>query len=364
LPEARSACRAAMQLRGSLVADFPDKPDYQLELARSCGQMSRILTTPDSGEAEEYLRRAERLLEKLVADYPAVPSFREVKATNHRRLAELFVRTNRPADAEAAYRQELAICEELATDFARWPQYREHVADSAWRLGNFLLKANHADEAEQVLHTALAAMEQAVADAPTQANFRRRLARQYVAAGNLMNKAGRTSDAEKAYQRAIETWEQLQADYPDVATNHHELARFLVQCPARGLRNLERARVFATRATELAPDDSASWHTLGVVQYAAGRWDQARAALEESVKTGPEGSVSASFLLSMAQWHLGDRIAARGSYGEAVERMEKDSPNDKELQRLRAKAASLLGIKATEAVLAIGQDEPPKQKAP
>ena len=72
--------------------------------------MSRILSTPDSSEeAEEYLQRAHSLLEKLVAEFPAVPSFREVMATNHRRRGELFLRTNRLAEAEAAYRQELAI---------------------------------------------------------------------------------------------------------------------------------------------------------------------------------------------------------------------------------------------------------------
>ena len=126
---------------------------------------------PDSAEAEEYLQRTHRLLEKLVAEFPAVPSFREVMAANHRRRGELFLRTNRPAEAEAAYRQELAICEALATDFASWPQYREHMADSAWRLGKFLLKANRADEAELLLQTALKAMERVVADAPVKRIF-------------------------------------------------------------------------------------------------------------------------------------------------------------------------------------------------
>jgi tetratricopeptide (TPR) repeat protein len=238
------------------------------------------------------------------------------------------------------------------------------VADSAWRLGNFLLKTDRTDEAEKILRKALEAMEQAVADAPTQANFRRRLAQLYVTVGRLMQKAGRRDDAEKAYQRAIETWEHLLEDYPDVAINHHELARFLAKPPATGLRNLERATKLATRGTELAPDDSASWYTLGAVQYAAGRWDEARVALEKAVKIGPEGSVSACFLLSRTQWQLGDRVAARRSYGQAVEWMEKDSPDDKDLQRLRAKAAALLGIKAAPAVAAAGQDEPPMQKMP
>ena len=64
----------------------------------------------------------------------------------------------------------------------------------------------------------------------------------------------------------------------------------------------------------------------------------------------------------MAQWQLGDRIAAQRSYRQAVERMGTKSQDDKDFRSLRAEAAALLGIKATEEVVAADQDEPPKQK--
>src|SRR5258707_8743109 len=116
-----------------------------------------------------------------------------------------------------------------------------------------------------------------------------------------MRKTGRPADAEKEYQRAIETWEQLLEAFPDVLINHRELARFLARSPVIRLRNLERATELATKGIELAPDDVASWYTLGVVHYAAGRWDAARAALEKSLKIQPEGSVSRLFLLAMTK---------------------------------------------------------------
>jgi tetratricopeptide (TPR) repeat protein len=227
-------------------------------------------------------------------------------ATNHRYRGELYQRTNRLAEAESAFREELAVQEDLASDFASWPQYREHAAESAWRMGKFLLIANRPDEAEQLLHRALEAMERVVADAPTQSNFRRRLAHQYVAAGDLMGKAGHTTEAEGAYRRAIETWQQLVDDFPDVSLHYRELARFLAKPPATNLQDLKRATELAMRGSELAKDDAASWYTVGVVHYAAGRWDAARVALEKSIEIRPDGSDSAWFLLAMTHWQLGE----------------------------------------------------------
>jgi tetratricopeptide (TPR) repeat protein len=278
-------------------------------------------------------------------------------AANHRLRGELFARTNRSGDAESAYRQELVIREDLADDFASWPQYRERAADSAWQLGRFLIKTNRAGEAEPLLQKALKAAEQAAADAPTQSNFRRRLADQYVAAGDLLHKAGRDSEAEAAYQRAMDTWEQLLVDFPEVPLHHRELARFLTQAPAIRLRNLERATELATQGVELAADDASSWYTLGLVHYAAGRWDAARVALEKCLKIQPKGSASAGFLLAMAHWQLGDKQAAQKWYAEAASWTE-TSDLTENLHRLRAEAEALLADDSASSIVAAGSDEP------
>ena len=100
----------------------------------------------------------------------------------------------------------------------------------------------------------------------------------------------------------------------------------------------------ATQGVELAADDAASWYTLGVVHYAAGRWDAARVALEKSLKIQPEGSVSVWFLLAMTQWQLGDRAAAQRCYEQAVDvDGERTAQTIKISNVLRAEAAGLLG---------------------
>ncbi len=175
-----------------------------------------------------------------------------------------------------------------------------------------------------------------------------------------MQGAGRTEDARLAYQRAIETWERLVIDYPDISLNYRELARFLAKCPANSLRDLKRATELATRATDLAPSDAASWYTLGLVQCAGQTWDEARVALEKSLELRPEGTASTWFLLAMTQWQLGDRVTAQGSYTQGAARMEKSGQSSNELQRQRSEMAALLGIKITTAVVADDQDEPLK----
>jgi hypothetical protein len=52
------------------------------------------------------------------------------------------------------------------------------------------------------------------------------------------------------------------------------------------------------------------------------------------------------FFLAMSCWKLGQKDTAREWYVRAVEWMEKNQPHNHELNRFRAEAAELLGIKA------------------
>ena len=51
-----------------------------------------------------------------------------------------------------------------------------------------------------------------------------------------------------------------------------------------------------------------------------------------------------SFVKSMAQWQLGNQVEARKYYDQAVQWMEENKPQDKELRRFRTEAAELLKL--------------------
>jgi eukaryotic-like serine/threonine-protein kinase len=98
-------------------------------------------------------------------------------------------------------------------------------------------------------------------------------------------------------------------------------------------------------AVEAEPKRSLGWKTLGLVQYRAGDWKAAVAALEKSMALGQPDVAFISFHLAQAHWRLGDKEQARRWYERARLWMDKNMPDDGGLQRFRAETAELLGIK-------------------
>ena len=84
------------------------------------------------------------------------------------------------------------------------------------------------------------------------------------------------------------------------------------------------------------------WNTLGVARYRAGDFNAAVEALTKSMELHAGGDGFDWFFLAMAHWQHGDKEQARKWYGQAIEWMDKNQPNDEELRRFRTEAADLL----------------------
>jgi Tfp pilus assembly protein PilF len=96
--------------------------------------------------------------------------------------------------------------------------------------------------------------------------------------------------------------------------------------------------------TERDPKNGTGWVFLGLAHYRAGDWPAASAALEEALSLNDEGYVSAWFLMAMTKHRLGQRSGAPRWYARAAEGLEQTKSTDEGMLRLRAEAASLLGI--------------------
>ena len=84
------------------------------------GGRSPVLVTPyHQPEAQEQYRKALAIQERLVADFPAVPEYRQSLARSHHNLGVLLKEMGKRPEAEERYRKVLAVREELVVDFPK-----------------------------------------------------------------------------------------------------------------------------------------------------------------------------------------------------------------------------------------------------
>jgi tetratricopeptide (TPR) repeat protein/serine/threonine protein kinase len=152
------------------------------------------------------------------------------------------------------------------------------------------------------------------------------------------------------YDKAIPDFAKAIELDPKNAGLRNNLAWLLATCPEPKFWDASEAVAQAKKAVELAPREGTLRNTLGVALYRAGEWQAAVEALSKSDELLKGNMLSFNaFFLAMAHWQLGERDKPRQWYDKAVQWMEQNQPNDEELRRFRAEAATLLGIEAKQA---------------
>jgi hypothetical protein len=162
----------------------------------------------------------------------------------------------------------------------------------------------------------------------------------------------------------------------------NELAWYLAVHPEPRLRNPTEAATLARRLADLVrgeklgPDETSNYsNTVGVARYRAGDWKGALEAFgrtdrkhwwkPDQVWSRELAGAGGWFFRAMAHWRLGDKDMARKEYAEAVRWLDEYAPEDYELNRIRAEAAALLGIKdppaAQQKATQAGKKAPPRE---
>jgi eukaryotic-like serine/threonine-protein kinase len=106
-------------------------------------------------EAETADSNARTVLKHLAADFPTRPEFRCELARSHNNLGVLLMETGRHKEAETAYADALAIQKPLAADFPDKREFREELARSHSNLGYLLRRTGRVKEAETAFSEAL-----------------------------------------------------------------------------------------------------------------------------------------------------------------------------------------------------------------
>ena len=226
LKEAETAYADALAIQKPLVAEFPSGPEFRQELARSHNSLGILLaTTGRIKQAETAYTDALAIQKPLAAEYPIRPEFHQELATSHMNLGILFKETNRPKEAETAYADAIAIQKQLAADFPTRPEFRQNLAWMHNNLGNLLKDTGRDKEAETAYADALAIQKPLAADFPTRPEFRCELARSLNNLGTLLHETDRLKEAETAYADALAIQKPLAADFPSRREFREELAR-------------------------------------------------------------------------------------------------------------------------------------------
>ena len=211
--------------------------------------------------------------------------------------------------ARSAYEQSLRLFDTA--------EGRDGLASVLWTQGEIEQASNELDEA--------------VRRHPDDAILRGHLGGSYLA-------RGRSLEALQQFREAVrlDEWDAgAQNDYAWELANGAE---------AR-LRRPGQALEHARRACEL--DGGNSWYrnTLGVACFRVGDFEQAVVELTAACDLPRGGGPLDHYFLAMAYHELGDPAAAREHYALAV---EKSDPADREVERAREEAFTLLGLERSD----------------
>jgi tetratricopeptide (TPR) repeat protein len=251
------------------------------------------------------LREARALMEKLAADFPAVPEYRRALADSLASQAELFRDLGKLAQAEATQRQERRLRQKLADDFPAVPGYRYALAASHTNVGTLLHdQGGQYAEAEAEHRKALGIFKKLVADFPTQSDYQEGLATGHTNLGNALKEQGRLAEAEAAYRQALGVYKKLGEDQRGeikyriyLAVCQVNLGRLLgaKQQPEEALQWESRGIAHLERVLRQAKDDATARLFLGkahmnraLTHKGLKRYAEAAADCDKAIELLPE----------------------------------------------------------------------------
>jgi eukaryotic-like serine/threonine-protein kinase len=350
--EAVASCAKAAALWEGLARAYPNEPEYLAALGQEYDEMSaQVGFAGKPGDQVKLLDKALAIREKLVASYPNVPQYRVDLAESITGKAIQLFREGKTKEAETIGRRALESWEKLAGDYPYAHPYTKRYGAQWVRaltvMSGHFEASGRPQEAEAAYRQLIVLYDNLLAEYPKNFQFRAAIATSQLKLGSVLAKAGLLHEAEKARSRALTAraiLEKLAEEVP--AKQRNSYAWGLVSDPDPEVREFLAvvAVKLAKKAVELAPRDGNIWNTLGVARYREGDWWPAIEALQKSMEMRQGGDSFDWFFLAMAHYRLGHEMEGRHWYDQAVQWMDKNKPNHKELRRFRTEAAAMLKL--------------------
>src|SRR5262249_20704773 len=155
LPEAATAFREAGRILTPVVADPSAVPEARQVLAGSHMNLGFVLYRQNNTECEAEFLAALDIFQPLLAEFPNNPDYQRQLAATYNHLGNFHPDAQRPAEALADVRESLTRYEPLAERFPLVPNYRSELGGTLNNLAMVRLNQGELAEAQQFLERAV-----------------------------------------------------------------------------------------------------------------------------------------------------------------------------------------------------------------
>ena len=203
LNEAEAHLRRELPLVERLSTDFPDRPEYVRELARTWMNLGRVLA--DQGrrdEAEPALARAVELNRTIAAVNPRDVQIRLDLSKCYNNLGELDREKGEAARALQSFNEARSITEKLVAELPDKPRYREALAGTVSNIA-LAQESVEPDKAQETYQTSISLFEKLIADYPDNVDYRIGMSRCLANFGPVMAASNHEDKAEAIYAKAL-----------------------------------------------------------------------------------------------------------------------------------------------------------------
>jgi tetratricopeptide (TPR) repeat protein len=280
----------------ALAGEFPGEAKYRVELASAYSTLG--FTLVDTGENRpggEAYRRAAEIMEGLASVSPAAADSRERLSMAYMRMGTIPGMTT--PEAEQALRRAARLCEDLVAEFPGEQRYCDGLLDSLGSLGYALVGSGRHRDAEKAYRELIATYE-AGGTSLAPSHRRALLVALNLGLAGILTNAGRAGEAVEVLRKVVALSEEAMAGLvdasglrKDLTTILFALARALQQArrPAEAIPILERALANHDAAAGRSPGDLGSalartdmMNDLGRLFSEAHRPAEARRVLQEA----------------------------------------------------------------------------------
>jgi serine/threonine protein kinase len=250
----------------------------------------------------EVLQKAITFYQQFSAENRDSPQVRWETVRAYRRVGEIYQWLGRPAKAEEALRQAVAMGERLTGELPANAARPRVLADCLSSLGILLQETNRLAEAERIHRRALDIRRSMTEEEPDDAERQLDLAASRLNLGIVLNRANRLTEAATSFEGALDLLKWLPMRFPGSGDGRRYRIHLAQACQSWGtiLARLDRypeaetaLRQAESRWRALAaelertpgPRDNLarSLHALATVLGALGRCDAAETSLRESL---------------------------------------------------------------------------------